>query len=163
MRYRSIVLALSLVLFGNLYACRKAEVAPVTDSSLSAYAIEQDANNPQHLIALHYEQSEGERVYYDKCIWCHADATPAGPSNRTNLTPQPPLLNDGNVMNSVNDGFIRNIVTLGGSALGKSPMMPPWGNTLSEEEIRDVTAYIRAVADPPYHPSANPGSDYGVK
>jgi cytochrome c len=163
MRYRWIILALPLGLIGNLYACRKTGAPPVADSSISAYAVEQDPNDSQHSIPLLYEQAEGKRVFYDKCIWCHADATPAGPSNRTNLTPQPPLLNDGNIMNSVNDGFIRNIVTLGGGALGKSPMMPPWGNTLSEEEIRDIAAYIRAVAQPPYHAPAHAGSDYGVK
>jgi mono/diheme cytochrome c family protein len=77
--------------------------------------------------------------------------------------PQPPLLTDGNVTNSLNDTFIGNIVMLGGSALEKSPMMPPWGNTLSEQEIRSVTAYVRAVAEPPYQPSVRPSSDNGVK
>jgi len=163
MRRREIIFAISLVLLANLYACKKQSAQPVTAAVSRAYDIEQDSNDPQRVIALHYEQAEGKRVFYDKCIWCHADATPAGPSNRSNLTPQPPLLNDGNVMNSLGDTFIRNIVTLGGSALGKSPMMPPWGNTLNDKEIRAVTAYVRAIAEPPYQPSARPSSDYGVK
>jgi mono/diheme cytochrome c family protein len=29
-------------------------------------------------------------------------------------------------------------------------MMPPYGSTLSEEEINDVIAYIRAIAAPEY-------------
>jgi mono/diheme cytochrome c family protein len=29
-------------------------------------------------------------------------------------------------------------------------MMPPYGSTLSEEEINDVIAYIRAIATPEY-------------
>jgi hypothetical protein len=157
------IFMLCIGLLVNIYGCRKQTSRPITDASSRAYDVEQDSNEPQHLISLDYEQTNGKRVFYDKCIWCHADATPAGPSNRTNLTPQPPLLTDGNVLNPVSDAFIRNIVTLGGSALGKSPMMPPWGNTLNEQEIRAVTAYVRAVAVPPYQPSARPSSEYGVK
>src|SRR5579862_1724324 len=161
MRYRYIPL-LCVLLLTNLAACRKAAPPAPADSLMRAYDVEQDSNEPPHSIPLGYEEAQGRRVFYNKCIWCHADATPAGPSNRSNLTPQPPLLNDGNVMNSLNDSFIRNIVTLGGSALGKSPMMPPWVNTLNEEEIRAVTAYVRAVAEPRYQASAHPSPDSGA-
>ncbi len=44
--------------------------------------------------------------------------------------------------------------------VGKSPEMPPCSSTLSTTEIEALTAYIRAVADPPYRPpgvfNANP-------
>jgi mono/diheme cytochrome c family protein len=63
----------------------------------------------------------------------------------------------------LNDEFLQNIITLGGSAMGKSAMMPPWGQTLSQDEIRAVIAYIRAVAQPAYQPSARPSSQYPVK
>jgi mono/diheme cytochrome c family protein len=41
-------------------------------------------------------------------------------------------------------------------------MMPPWGQTLSQDEIRAVVTYIRAVAQPPFQPSARPASQYPV-
>jgi mono/diheme cytochrome c family protein len=157
------VFATFLALLGNLYACKKQGAHLVMNAGLQAYDIEQDSTDPQKIISLDYEQAEGKRVFYDKCVWCHADATPAGPSNRANLTPQPPLLTDGNVLNPLSDAFIRNMVTLGGGALGKSAMMPPWGKTLSEQEVLSVTAYVRAVAVPPYQPSARQSSDYGAK
>ena len=163
MRRQWIVFAMFMALLGNLYACKNQAPHLVTNAGLQAYDTEQDSADPQKIISLDYEQAQGKRVFYDKCVWCHADATPAGPSNRTNLMPQPPLLTDGSVMNPLSNAFIRNIVTLGGSALGKSPMMPPWGNTLNDQEIRAVTAYARVVAEPPYQPSARPSSDYGVK
>jgi hypothetical protein len=31
-------------------------------------------------------------------VWCHADSTPAGPSNRSNVTPNPALFNDGSLL-----------------------------------------------------------------
>ena len=163
MSRRWFVFAMSLALLGDIYGCKRQAAHFVRNAGLQAFDTEQDSTDPQKIISLDYEQTQGKRVFYDKCVWCHADATPAGPSNRTNLMPQPPLLTDGNVLNSLSDAFIRNIVTLGGSALGKSPMMPPWGNTLNEQEVRSVTAYVRAVAVPPYQPSARQSSDYGAK
>jgi hypothetical protein len=56
-----------------------------------------------------------------------------------------PLLNDGATLNVESDEFVQNIVTLGGSAMGKSAMMPPYGRVLSAEEIRSVIAFARAV------------------
>jgi mono/diheme cytochrome c family protein len=163
MRRRWIVLLISLALLGSPFACKKQAPHLVPNAVLQAYDTEQDSADPQKIISLDYEQAQGKRVFYDKCVWCHADATPAGPSNRANLMPQPPLLSDGNALNSLSDAFIRNIVTLGGSALGKSPMMPPWGNTLNEQDIRSVTDYVRAMAVPPYQSSSRQSSDYGAK
>jgi cytochrome c oxidase cbb3-type subunit 3 len=123
---------------------------------LKAYAVEQDAADPQRLISLNYQQAKGARVYQANCVWCHADSTPAGPSNRSNVTPAPPLINDGAILNPLSDEFLQNVITLGGSAMGKSAMMPPWGRTLSAEDIHAVITYIRAVAQPAYQPPARP-------
>jgi mono/diheme cytochrome c family protein len=106
--------------------------------------------NPERIIPLDYNQDQGRRVYYQQCVWCHSDATPAGPSNRSNVSPDPPLMNDGNILNKENDASLRKIISLGGSAVGKSAMMPPYGSTLSDEEINDVIVYIRAIATPGY-------------
>jgi mono/diheme cytochrome c family protein len=118
--------------------------------SYASYGSEADWNNPERIIPLDYNQDQGRRVYYQQCVWCHSDATPAGPSNRSNVSPDPPLMNDGNILNKENDASLRKIISLGGSAVGKSAMMPPYGSTLSDEEINDVIVYIRAIATPGY-------------
>ncbi len=144
-------------------ACRK-KAAPVTNDPLrSAYDVEPDWNDPQRLISLDYQQAQGKRIFYQDCVWCHADATPAGPSNRSNLNPQPPLMNDGAALNGESDEFFQNIITLGGSAVGKSAMMPPYGRTLTQDEIRAIIAYTRSIAVPRYLPSARPGPSYSGK
>lgn len=163
MKWRAFVLIFSLAAITTLAACRGKGIVASTNPLLNAYDVEQDPNDPQHVIALNYQQAEGKRVFYKTCVWCHADATPAGPSNRSNLTPVPPLLNDGETLNPLSDEFLQNTITLGGSAIGKSAMMPPWGQTFSRDEIRAVIAYVRAVAQPPYQPSARPASQYEVK
>ena len=142
-------------------ACKRASVTP--DPLLKAYAVEQDANDPQRLVALNYQQAQGARVFQADCVWCHADATPAGPSNRSNVNPPPPLVNDGATLNPLSDEFVQNVITLGGSAMGKSAMMPPWGRTLTGEEIHSVIAYMRVVAQPPYQPPALPRGQYPAR
>jgi mono/diheme cytochrome c family protein len=159
------LLLTALLIAGSLAvpACHKKSAVTAGDPLLKAYDTEQDWNEPQHTIPLNYQQAQGKRVFYNNCVWCHADATPAGPSNRSNLTPNPPLFNDGTTLNAVSDEFMQNIITLGGSALGKSAMMPPWGQTLTADEVRAVIAYARAIAQPPYKPPTRPGPPYSVK
>ena len=118
--------------------------------SYGSYGSEVDWNNPDHTIPLNYDQAEGKRVFYQQCIWCHADSTPAGPSNRTNVTPTPPLMNDGTVFNAMSDASLQKIIALGGRAVGKSAMMPPYGKSLTSEEIQDVIFYTRVIASPTY-------------
>jgi cytochrome c oxidase cbb3-type subunit III len=163
MKWQAFVLILAIPVIATLPACREKAVTVTTSPLLKAYDAEQDADDPQRLIPLNYQQAQGKRVFNNTCVWCHAEATPAGPSNRSNVTPTPPLFTDGETLNPLTDEFLQNTITLGGSAMGKSTMMPPWGQTLSQDEIRSVIAYIRAVAQPPYQPSARPASQYPVK
>lgn len=146
-----------------LFGCKKSAAIVEPVQAFGAYDTEPDWNDNSKLLNLGYQESQGKRVFYQYCVWCHADATPAGPSNRSNLTPMPPLLNDGEKLNAESDDYMQNIITLGGSALGKSAMMPPYGKTLSPGEIKAVIAFTRAIAQPPYQKPGRPGSPYTAK
>jgi cytochrome c oxidase cbb3-type subunit 3 len=148
----------ALVLFALFLfpACKEKKSALADAPQLKAYDVEQDWNDPQRTILLNYQQAQGKRIFYSACVWCHADVTPAGPSNRSNVIPPPPLINDGNVLNSVSDDALQNIIALGGGAVGKSSMMPPWGRTLTQGDIRALIAFIRVVSQPPYQAPARP-------
>lgn len=163
MRRRNLLFAVGLLALASLSGCRKPTAVAKADPLLAAYDSEPDWNDSTKMIPMSYQQAQGKRVFYQYCVWCHADATPAGPSNRSNLTPVPPLLNDGATLNAESDEYMQNIITLGGSAMGKSAMMPPYGRTLSAEEIRSVIAFTRAIAQPPYQPPGRPGSQYSAK
>lgn len=162
MNVRNFAIAWIVALCG-VSGCRKNAEAAKADPLLAAYDAEPDWNDSTKMIPLGYQQAQGKRVFYQYCVWCHADATPAGPSNRSNLTPVPPLLDDGAALNAESDEYLQNIITLGGSAMGKSAMMPPYGRTLSAEEIRSVIAFTRAIAQPSYQPPGRPGSGYSAK
>ncbi len=152
-----------MILLMILPGCRKPSTAAKSDPLDSAYGTESDWNNPQKSIPLNYQQAQGKRIFYEDCVWCHADSTPAGPSNRSNLTPTPALANDGAALNGLSDGYLQNIITLGGSAMSKSAMMPPWGRTLKQDEIHSVMAFMRAIAQPPYRQPALSSSQYRGK
>jgi mono/diheme cytochrome c family protein len=163
MRKTALAFALVIASLVMLPACKRTRPAPKGDPLREAYGLEQDWNNADHWIPLNYQQAQGKRIFYEKCVWCHADSTPAGPSNRSNLTPNPPLINDGATLNPLSDAYLENVITLGGAAMGKSAIMPPWGRTLRQEDIRALVAYIRAVAQPPYQRPAQPGPRYSAR
>jgi mono/diheme cytochrome c family protein len=163
MKFHVWIATLLLMTLAGAGGCRKHAETAKADPLLAAYDTEADSTDAQHVIPLSYQQAQGKRIFYQQCVWCHADATPAGPSNRSNLTPVPPLLNDGATLNTESEEFMQNIITLGGSAMGKSAMMPPYGRMLSAVEIRSVIAFTRAIAQPPYQPPARAGSQYSAK
>jgi len=163
MKMKLIVALLLVVGASFTTSCGEKPAAAKSDPLARAYDTEADWSDPQRVIPLNYQQAQGKRVFYQYCVWCHADATPAGPSNRSNLNPMPPLANDGVVFNALSDDFLRNTITLGGSAVGKSALMPPWGKTLRPDDIDAVMAFYRAIAQPPYQAPARPGPKYSVK
>jgi mono/diheme cytochrome c family protein len=58
-------------------------------------------------------------------------------------------------MNALSDDYLFEVIVKGGAAVGKSPLMAPWGGTLSDDGVRDVIAFIRTLADPPYAPPSS--------
>lgn len=157
------LLVAALVCVLAISGCKKGAAAVNPEVTFGGYDTEPDWNDSTKLITLGYRESQGKRVFYEYCVWCHADATPAGPSNRGNVTPVPPLMSDGEKLNGESDEYLQNIITLGGSALGKSAMMPPYGKTLSAGEITAVIAFTRAVAQPAYQKPGRSGSQYTGK
>jgi mono/diheme cytochrome c family protein len=153
-----LLLALLAVLSAG---CKSKGRAPTALNPLrQAYDSEADWGDPQRVIPLSYDEAQGKRIVYAQCVWCHADATPAGPSNRSNLNPVPVLMNDGTALNHESGEYLENIITLGGSAVSKSAMMPPYRQMLTQQEIQQVVAYTRAIAQPPYQGPARPAPKY---
>jgi hypothetical protein len=46
-------------------------------------------------------------------------------------------------MSTLSDQDMFKVISEGGAAVGKSPLMPAWGGTLSEQDIWNVIAHIR--------------------
>lgn len=102
-------------------------------------------------IALGYQQTVGAQLNAQYCVRCHdPESTAARVSNMDNLAVKPHPFTEGDTLNKMSDADLVAIISHGGPALNKSPLMPPWGYTLSRSDIAALISYIRAVADPPY-------------
>lgn len=83
----------------------------------------------------------GEVVFKTNCVLCHG--IKADGKGRASVLYDPPPANL--TKSDKNDDYKRMIITMGGAAMGRSPMMPVWGEQLSAQEIEDVVAYLRTV------------------
>jgi mono/diheme cytochrome c family protein len=83
----------------------------------------------------------GGLVYANYCVTCHGmNADGNGRAARL-YNPRPANLR----MTDKNDEYIGLIIRKGGEALARSSKMPPWGEELTDEQIRDVVAFVRSV------------------
>jgi mono/diheme cytochrome c family protein len=96
------------------------------------------------------DAARGAAHYQTLCASCHGPRGAGdGPAGQ-NLDPQPARHDDGNYMNALSNEHLFKVIQEGGASVGKSPLMAPWGGALSDAQIRDVVAYVRSLADPPY-------------
>ena len=97
-------------------------------------------------------EADGKKLYATYCVGCHGEKGKGDGAAASALPVKPANLSDGTVMNQLPDQFLVEIVSKGGVAVGKSPMMPALGNQINETQLRDIIAYIRSLAEPPYRP-----------
>jgi mono/diheme cytochrome c family protein len=103
-------------------------------------------------IALGYQQQVGYQLDDKFCARCHnPESSAERVSNYDNLEVKPHAFTEGETLNRMSDADLSAIISHGGPALNKSPLMPPYGYTLSKAEIDALIAYIRVISDPPYH------------
>ena len=101
-------------------------------------------------IALDYQQVLGRQLNDQYCSRCHdPESTPERVSNYDNLEVKPHPFTEGDTLNKISDEDLLAIITHGGPALNRSPLMPPYGYTLSKSDIQALISYIRMVSDPP--------------
>ena len=103
-------------------------------------------------IALDYQQVLGRQLNDQYCSRCHdPESTPERVSNYDNLEVKTHPFTEGDTLNKISDADLLAIISHGGPALNRSPLMPPYGYTLSKSDIQALISYIRIVSDPPYH------------
>jgi mono/diheme cytochrome c family protein len=94
----------------------------------------------------------GKAVYDRHCATCHGATGGSDGPGAAALPIKPPPLTAGRLLNPLSDEFLTRIVRDGAAAVGLAPQMPAFGRLLTEREVRDVVAYVRTFAEPPYRP-----------
>ena len=96
------------------------------------------------------DQTEGRKLYLTYCSSCHGDKGKGDGPATSSLPVKPADHTNGSVMNQLPDKFLTEIISKGGTAVGKSALMPAWGSQLKDKQLRDLVAYIRSISEPPY-------------
>ncbi|MET0501521.1 MAG: cytochrome c [Candidatus Binatia bacterium] len=94
--------------------------------------------------------AEGKKLYATYCSSCHGDTGKGDGPAAMSLPAKPADHTSGKTMNQLSDKFLVDIIAKGGTAVGKSAFMPGWGGQLQEKQVRDIVAYVRSIANPPY-------------
>ena len=89
------------------------------------------------------DAAKGKETFQNTCVPCHGPEGKGDGVAAAALNPKPRNLTDAAYMSTKTDDHLHKVISEGGASVGLSPMMAAWGGVLSEQDIRNVIAYIR--------------------
>jgi mono/diheme cytochrome c family protein len=92
------------------------------------------------------DAARGKIQFETYCVSCHGPRGEGDGPVAASLDPKPAHLGDRAYMSGKQDDYLFQVIKNGGASVGRSPMMAPWGGSLSDAQIRDVIAYVRSLA-----------------
>lgn len=103
------------------------------------------ASSGPSLAARKGDPERGQELYVEYCLQCHGGHGEGwGWEKKIPLPPVPiPDLSNPERMKQLSDEYLFDIIKRGGEAVGRTRFMPPAELVLSDEDIRDVVAYLR--------------------
>ncbi len=94
--------------------------------------------------AAHADSGDGAKLYADNCAGCHGQTGKGDGPAAAALTPKPTDFSK--VLSGKPDEWISKVITAGGQAVGKAPLMPGFDGAFNAEQLRDLIAYIKELA-----------------
>ena len=88
-------------------------------------------------------ERRGGAAYRRHCVQCHGERADGRGPLAGKYNPPPSNL----AASARTDDYKAQIITLGGKAMGRSPVMPEWGLELTGQEILALVSYLRKVSD----------------
>jgi mono/diheme cytochrome c family protein len=82
----------------------------------------------------------GEAIYKQRCVLCHGTEGKGDGVGAAGLDPKPRNHTDGTYMNAQSDEALLAVISAG------KGQMPAWGQVLTEQQMKDVLAYVRTLA-----------------
>ncbi len=92
------------------------------------------------------DPENGKKLFTQFCASCHGTSGKGDGPAAAALNPKPRDFTDKALMSQKTDERLFSVIKNGGAANGLSPLMAPWGSVLKDDQIRDVIAYIRTLA-----------------
>ena len=96
-------------------------------------------------VAYAADAEQGKKLYGQFCASCHGQSGKGDGPAAAALNPKPRDHTDKEYMSKMSDDEMLKVIKNGGASVGKSPLMPPWGASLKDEQIQDIMAYIRTL------------------
>lgn len=88
----------------------------------------------------------GLEIHKKNCLRCHGEQGKGdGPAAKL-LKTKPSDWSDKAKMSSLSDQDLFKVISKGGEAVGKSKLMPAFGEKLSDKDISNVIAFVRSLA-----------------
>jgi mono/diheme cytochrome c family protein len=92
-----------------------------------------------------YELRLGRATFEHYCQTCHGETGGGDGFNAFNLDPRPRDLSDPAFQNKKTDADLKDVIQRGGAGVGLSSLMPPWGKTLSGDQVDQTILYLRTL------------------
>jgi mono/diheme cytochrome c family protein len=89
------------------------------------------------------DRAKGHDLYLRYCSGCHGED---GRGEAKTFRPSVGNLAVKQLMDRLPDEYLFTVIKNGGSAVGKNAAMPAWRSQLSDQEIRDIIAFVRTLA-----------------
>lgn len=90
--------------------------------------------------------ASGRELYAEKCVLCHGAQGHGWDWSAKVTRPPVPVPDLAQAAPQRSDPFLFQVIKEGGEAVGRTRFMPPFGFQLSDDEIWDLVAYVRALA-----------------
>lgn len=91
------------------------------------------------------DAAAGGARFKQLCATCHGPSGKGDGPAAAAIKPKPRDLTDPAWQKSVTDEYLVKVIQKGGAAVGKSPMMTPFGASVNEAQMKDLIAYIRSL------------------
>lgn len=82
-------------------------------------------------------------VFQELCSVCHGVGGKGDGPSAQGLEPKPADFSNCKTMAKDSDEVLLKIIKGGGQSVGRSTVMPAWGDALSEQQIRELVKFIR--------------------
>jgi len=106
----------------------------------------QTAVNCTPLGELRGDAERGAILHHEHCADCHGERGRAA-TGMKHMDVPPRDQGDARYMQTLPDEFLYLAICRGGKAVGRNATMPAWGNTLSDQDIKDLIAWIRSFPE----------------
>jgi mono/diheme cytochrome c family protein len=91
------------------------------------------------------DAKRGRELYLEKCALCHGSQGEGWDWSKKVAKPPVPVPDLAKVTPGRSEKFLFDVVKEGGEAVGQTRFMPPFGFQLSDMEVWDLVAYMRAL------------------